>query len=166
MHNSIPYAVGVLLAAVAACKGTSAPAPSPTAGVVQPPPPAANAATAPVVEPQRQVLAHFEGSNLQECVEITTPPGKEAVIAKMIPLYKGMGFTQIGQRCGSLGRTELGSCQNGGITTQSTYAGSLLDAAMADCVKQGGSWTPNNSPEANLEKAQQDLAKLKAAHGR
>jgi hypothetical protein len=145
--------------ALLACKGTSdAPAPAATAGVVQPPKPSA-APTLPV-EPQRQVLAHFSGEHLQECVEVTTTPGKEALIEKIVGVYKTLGFTQIGQGCASLGHTSLGACTSKGLQVRSVYDGALLNGSMADCLKQGDAWSANTSPEADLEKAQQNLQRL------
>jgi hypothetical protein len=158
MRVSEPFAVGVLLMALLACKGTSSDAPTPaaTAGVVQPPKPSAD----PPAEPKRQVLARFDGTNLQECVEITTTAGKESLIEKIVSTYVKLGFTRIGQGCDSLGHVALGSCTTSGLQVRSIYDGALMKEAMAACLKEGDSWSANTSPEANLAKAQQDLERL------
>jgi len=141
--------------ALLACKGTSdTPAPAATAGVVQPPKPSA----APP-EPKRQVLTRFDGEELQECIEVSPPPGKEEAFEKVIAKFVGM--TRIGQRCASLGHVALGTCSSGeGMMTYSYYQSDLLKTAMADCLKRGEAWSANTSPEADLAKAEQRLKKL------
>jgi hypothetical protein len=150
----------LVIGALLACKGsgetTSAVA---SAGVVQPPAPAASALPAP--EPKRHVLATFKGDLLQECLEITPPLGREEAVEKVVAEAEKSGLTRIGQRCDSLGKTMLGRCtSNGGVTVRTMYVDAATKTAMAACLKSGGSWETNSAPEAEMERAQQELQRL------
>jgi hypothetical protein len=106
------------------------------------------------------VLAAFKGDVLQECTEFTVSPTANATkIEELIQQMQKAGLTRIGQRCESLGRVALGSCERLNVV-EHTYADSKLKTAMAECLKAGGKWAANTSPEAELEKAQQELQRL------
>lgn len=152
-------------------------APSAAASAPAPPPQTAEAAPQPVESPSSHV-ALFADKTLLTCVEKTFPPKLVEAAAKdgALPdlkkfladsadtLAKGNpDVTVLKQPCSSLGQQALTTCTEETdklITATHYYQASHSDKYMAECVKKGGTWSRNSTPEADLQRAQQQLEKL------
>lgn len=145
--------------ALLACKQ----APSPTERQASPSAPTLPAtAAAPTTPPPAQQItlsyALFKDGEVLTCTDAT------ATEAKLAAFPMPEGLTKLKQSCDSLGRTALTTCVQGSIVTK-YYAVKYSDKYMAGCVKSGGLWTTNKSPEAQMARAEQELAAAKAAAG-
>lgn len=143
--------------------------------------PVPNVASAVPSEPLEPVVyrtALFADKKLLMCMEKTFKPAAVAAAAKkgMLDDVKRLeeesatklakenpDVTILKQPCDSLGLQALATCtaEAEHLTTASHYyQDSHSDKYMADCVKKGGTWSRNASPEAELQRAQQKLEKL------
>jgi len=147
--------------AVLACKQAPAPAEQQAAPNLQAAPVAAavEAATPPPAPKLATVsYAFFDGASVVTCTDKTGPAEKVAAFKVDEPA------TKLSQSCDSLGRVALTVCDYGHSTIK-YYLSKESDKHMADCVKTGGKWTTNKSPEAQMARAEQDLAAANAAAG-
>ncbi len=135
-------------------------------------PGSAAASAAPVVSVQpvpsaapalaHHALAHFDGDELLECLDFDVAPEKSDKLKDAFG-DAGANATWINQTCDSLGKTELGSCdQKKGDhgMVQHVYDQDMVASEMKGCLKRGGKWTTNDSVHADAERARQDLRKL------
>lgn len=162
MSKVLRRAFGALVVVcLAACqKAPTSDAQQSTAG--SPPPATLSAPPQPIAAPAPQMstlsYALFDGAALIVCTDATGPADK---IAKFKPPES---FVVLKQTCDALGRVELTSCTNAPNFVTKYYEIKHSDQ-MADCVKSGGQWTTNKSPEAQMARAEQELAKAKKAAG-
>ena len=89
------------------------------------------------------------------CIDFEGPP---EMAAKAVALEGA-----IKQSCDSLGQTALATCTT--TTPESStvvryYRALDAERYLRDCVKKGGIWDANKSPEAELARAQQELEKV------
>lgn len=149
--------------ALLACKQAPAPAEQrpapdlPAASVAAALVPAAPAAAPP---PKLATLSYalFDGSTVVTCTDLTAPEDKLASF-KLLESH-----TKLSQTCDSLGRVALTVCESGQSVIK-YYTVKYSDRYMGDCVKGGGKWTTSKSPEAQMARAEQELAAAKAAAG-
>jgi hypothetical protein len=160
-----------LLSVVLACK--SPPATQTTAEA-----PVASLSAVPVVaqppaEEKRDSasFAMFNGSKLVTCYEFTM---SAANLAKAIAEFGAKSDagptapTKLSQTCASLGQAALATCTHsgpGGSIAANYYDATHPDKYMASCVKGGGQWQSNHSPEAEMSRSQQELEALQHHQG-
>lgn len=149
--------------ALLACKQAPAPADQqapprlPAASVAAALEPAARATPPP---PKLATLSYalFDGSTVVTCTDLTAPEEKLAAFKPPD------SHTKLSQTCDSLGRAALTVCDRGQSIIR-YYTVKYSDSYMGDCVKAGGKWTTNKSPDAQMARAEQGLAAAKAAAG-
>jgi len=102
--------------------------------------------------------ALFDGATVVTCTDKTGP-------AEKIATFKiSDAATKLNQTCESMGRVALTLCDYGHSTIR-YYLVSESDKYMASCIKDGGKWTTNKSPEAQMARAEQELASARASAG-
>lgn len=126
-------------------------------------PSAVPATSAPTPGPSAQPTATlsyalFDGDRVVTCTDKTGPADKVAAFE-----LSGAS-TKLNQSCLSLGRVPLCTCDHG-HTQMHYYLVNESDKYMAACVKAGGQWITNKSPEAEIARAEQGLAAAKKAAG-
>lgn len=167
MLKSLTIGASIALASVA-CKETSSTSPQESgqapAGPVVPaarPAPSVVVPAAVPAPPLKSVSwARFHGEELLTCTDKTGPADKldAFVAAEKLTLLK--------QSCDSLGRPALTACaMPSGNAVLKYYSVRESDKHMARCIKDGGTWSTNKSPEAQMARAEQELTAAKAAAG-
>jgi len=126
----------------------------------EPAPPASSASASGATKAMAQIsfAAFVDDRILLQCTDWVGP---EVAITRIAE--KMQDVTKLKQSCDSLGQPAMASClEDKGKLKLTThyYQDSHSDRYMADCVKKGGTWSRNASPEADLQRAQQKLEKL------
>ena len=98
-------------------------------------------------------VAGFVGKELAVCIDYEDTPER---IAQFKETDAG---TVLAQTCESLGQAALTTCTKKGRAMH-YYNADHSDRYMADCVKSGGVWSRDSSPEAELSRNKQELEKL------
>jgi len=110
-------------------------------------------------------FAYFDGPVIVVCTDWDAPLAKLQELNERAAVDGGdePRETKLNQTCDSLGRPALTTCTmaaDSATARMHYYDRRHSDKYIADCVKNGGKWETNRSPEAQAERAQQELEAL------